>query len=215
MLAAQRPEFAVTAGDNSYLVAAEPLLDRNIFRPLGDLIGQHAAVRLPRRPRQLLAGPRRDQQRVRHPAGRPLRARATGRSRSSSSATSRTSRRRSRFARAVRCASPDRRCASSPATGRCNPGDALLPVVREGGAAAVFSGHLHRYERRTVDGVQTFTVGTGGQGPGSLDSHEDDARRRPSACSTSARSCSRCEPGGAIGYTYLDKHGSVLDHGGI
>ena len=39
VLAAQRPEFAVTAGDNSYLVAAEPFLDRNIFRPLGDLIG--------------------------------------------------------------------------------------------------------------------------------------------------------------------------------
>ena len=38
LLAAQRPEFAVTAGDNSYLVAAEALLDRNIFRPLADLM---------------------------------------------------------------------------------------------------------------------------------------------------------------------------------
>ena len=38
LLAAQGPEFAVTAGDNSYLVAAEALLDRNIFRPLGDLM---------------------------------------------------------------------------------------------------------------------------------------------------------------------------------
>ena len=43
LLAAQRPEFAVTAGDNSYLVAAEVLLDRNIFRPLGDLM-RHAPM---------------------------------------------------------------------------------------------------------------------------------------------------------------------------
>ena len=27
---------------------------------------------------------------------------------------------------------------------------------------AILSGHLHRYERRTVDGVRAFTVGTGG-----------------------------------------------------
>ena len=38
LLAAQQPDFAVTAGDNSYLVAAEVLLDRNIFRPMGDLM---------------------------------------------------------------------------------------------------------------------------------------------------------------------------------
>ena len=38
VLAAQRPDFTVTAGDNSYLVAAEMLLDRNIFRPLADLM---------------------------------------------------------------------------------------------------------------------------------------------------------------------------------
>ena len=89
-------------------------------------------------------------------------------------------------------------------------------VVREAGAAAVFCGHLHRYERRTVDGVKTFTVGTGGQGPGSLDSHQGDAGSRPSACSTSARSCVDVRPAGtAIGFTYLDKHGSVLDHGTI
>ena len=38
VLAAQRPEFTVTAGDNSYLVAAEIFLDRNIFQPLGELM---------------------------------------------------------------------------------------------------------------------------------------------------------------------------------
>ena len=42
-------------------------------------------------------------------------------------------------------------------------------MLRDANIDAVFSGHLHRYERRTVDGVQTFTVGTGGQGYGSLE----------------------------------------------
>ena len=74
LLVAQQPEFAVTAGDNSYLVAAESLLDRNIFRPLGDLmrnapmyvcVGDHD---------NFFPGPRRDRERVRPAVRRPLRA---------------------------------------------------------------------------------------------------------------------------------------------
>ena len=38
VLAAGRPDFVVTAGDNSYLVALPPLLDRNIFQPLADVM---------------------------------------------------------------------------------------------------------------------------------------------------------------------------------
>src|SRR5437667_12635110 len=34
VLAAGRPDFVLTAGDNSYLAALPPLLDRNIFKPL-------------------------------------------------------------------------------------------------------------------------------------------------------------------------------------
>src|SRR5205085_1511547 len=34
VLAAGRPAFVVTAGDNSYLAAVPSLLDRNIFKPL-------------------------------------------------------------------------------------------------------------------------------------------------------------------------------------
>src|SRR4029079_10793492 len=36
--AAQAPAFVLTAGDNSYLTAAAPLLDRNIFKPLAPLM---------------------------------------------------------------------------------------------------------------------------------------------------------------------------------
>ena len=93
-------------------------------------------------------------------------------------------------------------------------GDALLPVVREAGAAAIFCGHLHRYERRTVDGVKTFTVGTGGQGPGSLARTKATPGAAISLLDIGALML-EVQPGGPIGYTYLDRHGSVLDHGSI
>lgn len=44
-------------------------------------------------------------------------------------------------------------------------GNPLLPVIERSGLAAVLSGHLHAYERRSVEGapsVPQFTVGTGG-----------------------------------------------------
>ena len=75
--------------------------------------------------------------------------------------------------------------------------------------ATVFSGHLHRYERRTVEGVQTFTVGTGGQGPGSLE-HTAYSRTDISLLDIGALLVDVRADG--VGYTYLDKHGRVLDH---
>jgi hypothetical protein len=45
------------------------------------------------------------------------------------------------------------------------PGDPLADVLR-GQVEAVFSGHLHRCERRLVDGVLVIVAGCGGQGPG-------------------------------------------------
>ena len=36
----------------------------------------------------------------------------------------------------------------------------------KGKVDAVFSGHLHRYERRIVDGTLNITAGNGGEGPG-------------------------------------------------
>ena len=76
---------------------------------------------------------------------------------------------------------------------------------------AVFSGHLHRYERRTVDGIQTFTVGTGGKGPGSLDHTKATPGADVSLLDIGALMVD-VRPGGSVGYTYLDKRGSVLDH---
>ena len=53
----------------------------------------------------------------------------------------------------------------------------LLAALRADHVAAVFAGHLHRYERRTVGGVLQFTVGTSGQGAGDERVHQGDARR--------------------------------------
>ena len=81
-------------------------------------------------------------------------------------------------------------------------------------ARRVFCGHLHRYERRTVDGVKTFTVGTGGQGPGSLARTKATPGAAVSLLDIGALMVD-VRPAAAIGYTFLDKHGSVLDHGVI
>ena len=91
------------------------------------------------------------------------------------------------------------------------PGDAILPVLRAGGVTTVFSGHLHRYERRTVEGIQTFTVGTGGKGPGSLDHTKATPGADVSLLDIGALMV-EVRPGGTVGYTYLDKEGRVLDH---
>ena len=76
--------------------------------------------------------------------------------------------------------------------------------------ATVFSAHPHRYERRTVDGVQTFTVGTGGMGPGSLD-HTKRTRGADVSLLDIGALMVDVRAGG-VGYTFLDKHGTVLDH---
>ena len=207
LLAAQRPDFAVTVGDNSYLVAAEVLLDRNIFRPLGELmrnaplyvcLGDHD---------NFFPGPGAISKAFDLPKGGrytvhhgPIQVVVLDDDPNDAAAIA--------FARAalheqgpavrfVACHRP------------LQAGDPILPLLRETGAT-VFCGHLHRYERRTVEGVQTFTVGTGGMGPGSL----DHTKRTPGsdvslldigALMVEVRA-------GGVGYTFLDKHGSVLDH---
>ncbi|HEY3612286.1 MAG TPA: metallophosphoesterase [Gaiellales bacterium] len=208
LLAAQQPEFALTAGDNSYLVAAEVLLDRNIFRPLGELmrgaplyvcLGDHD---------NFFPGPGAIGRAFDLPEGGrfvvhhgPIQAVILGDEPNEPGAIA--------FAREhLREDGPTVRYVVCHRP--LQEGDEILPVLRAARVNAVFCGHLHRYERRTVGGVQTFTVGTGGQGPGSL------AHTRP----TEGADVSLLEIGAltvdvrpdGIGYTYLDKHGAVLDH---
>jgi predicted phosphodiesterase len=212
VLAAQRPEFVVSAGDNSYLVAAEVVLDRNIFRPLEELmanaplyvcLGDHdnfwpGAGAL----RKAFDIPEGGRFAVRYG---PLQLVILGDQPNVPAAVAFARKALSEPGPAVRfvvCHRP------------VHSGDPILPVVREGGASALFCGHLHRYERRTVDGVPTFTVGTGGQGPGSL----AFTRATPGAAVSLLDIGALMVDVGtdrSVGYTFLDKHGSILDHGVI
>jgi predicted phosphodiesterase len=197
----------VTAGDNSYLVAAEVLLDRNIFRPLGELmrtapmyvcLGDHdlffpgpgalsKAFDLPEGGRFTV---NHGHVQVVVLGDEPNDAEAIAFARKELAVAGPA-------VRFVACHRP------------LQIGDPILPVIRESGAT-VFSGHLHRYERRTVEGVQTFTVGTSGKGFGSLEHTKATAGADISLLDIGALMVD-VRPDG-VGYTYLDKLGRVLDH---
>ena len=211
VLAAQRPEFAVTAGDNSYLVAAEPLLDRNIFRPLGDLMGSAPLYVCLGDHDNFWPGPGRDQQRVRHPEGRSLRrSLRSDPDRHPRRPAERTGRSRLRPQRAPR-AGPGRALRRLPpptALRRCPAGG------RAGGRALPRSSAAIC----TVTSAASWTGFTrsrsapAGKGPGS----PSRTKRTPGAIVSLldiGALMLEVRPGGELGYTYLDKHGSVLDHG--
>jgi 3',5'-cyclic AMP phosphodiesterase CpdA len=208
LLAAQRPDFAVTAGDNSYLVAAEVLLDRNIFRPLGDLMGSAPMYVCLGDHDTFFPGPGAISKAFDLPEGGrftvrhgPIQVVVLGDQPNDDAAVEFARRELAAPGPAVRfiaCHRP------------LQVGDAILPVLRGGNVSAVFSGHLHRYERRTVAGLQTFTVGTGGQGAGSLEHTKESPGADVSLLDIGALMVD-VRPDG-VGYTYLDKHGSVLDH---
>lgn len=209
LLAAQQPEFALAAGDNSYLVAAEVLLDRNIFKPLGKLMANAPMYVCLGDHDTFFPGPQALSRAFDLPAGgrysvrygpiqvvvlgdKPNEPQAIELARTALGAPGPA-------VRFVVCHRP------------LQTGDAILPVLRDARVDAVFSGHLHRYERRTVDGVRTFTVGTGGQGYGSLEHTAVSPGSDISLLDIGALAVD-VHPGGTVGYTYLDKHGNVLDH---
>jgi predicted phosphodiesterase len=201
---AQQYGFVVTAGDNSYLVAAAALLDRNIFRPLAPLlrttplyicVGDHDEF-WPGPGALLGAFGQERFQDVRHGGVQVVvcgdRAGEEG---------------AARARQALRLPGPRVRFLVQHRP--VQPGDALLAVARDTGVAAIFAGHLHRYERRVVEDVLTLTVGTGGQGPGSL---EATPRSREALVSLLDYGHLRVDVGAdAVRYRFLDEHGTLLD----
>ena len=93
-------------------------------------------------------------------------------------------------------------------------GDAILPVLREArrrrrllrGTPPLRAPHRRR--------LQTFTVGTGGQGYGSLEHTAVSPGSDISLLDIGALMV-EVRPDRTIAYTYLDKHGTVLDRGTI
>jgi hypothetical protein len=164
LAAAEHPALFLSGGDNAYLLAAPPFLDRAIFRPLHDLLaeapavvalGEHdlayrdgsaviSALHLPGHHYSVQYGPvqvvvlglQSD------PSARAYAAQALGRCQGPCPV---------RFVLVHRPISAN---------------DPIMPLLRRRHVAAILAAHLHRYERHMRDGVLQFTVGTGGEGPG-------------------------------------------------
>jgi len=205
-IASMRPRLVVTAGDNSYFSAADILLDRNLFRPLGEVLrhaplvlglGDHDAF--PPGPGAIARAfgiPEHGRHAVRYG---PIQVVVLG-DRADAAALEFARRALAEPGPLVRFISVHR---------PLQRGNPLLPVLRAANVAAVFSGHLHRYERRIVDGVQTFTVGTGGQGPGEA---EFTARSPGADVSLLDYGALRVDvSGNDVRALFVDERGRVLD----
>jgi hypothetical protein len=72
----------------------------------------------------------------------------------------------------------------------------IMPLLRRRHVAAILAGHLHRYERHRRAGILQFTVGTGGEGPGSA------AFTRPTADAIVSLQ--------AYGFLQIDVHGPTI-----
>jgi hypothetical protein len=207
VVAAQRPDFVLTAGDNSYILGLAALLDRNIFDPLRPVmanapiwatLGEHdlfANNGAPVTNALHLPGPR-GRYVVRYG---PVQIVALGlQADAGALALARTA-----------LAEPGPALRFVLVHRPIQPGNPILPLLRERHVAAILSGHLHRYERRTVDGVRQWVVGTSGMGPG------DEAHTQPSkdaAISIEDYGALRVDADArTIRYTFVDEHGRVLD----
>lgn len=164
LAAAAGPSVFLSAGDNAYLLAAPPFLNRAIFDPLRPLLGEAltvatlgehdlawrdgaaviSALHLPGHHYTVQYGPvqvvvlglQADHSAVQYAA------RTLG-----------------------HCATPCpvRFVLVHRPIGTTNP---IMPLLRRRHVAAILAGHLHRYERNMRAGELEFTLGTGGEGPG-------------------------------------------------
>jgi hypothetical protein len=207
MLAAERPDFVTTAGDNSYLVGAPQVLDRNIFEPLHDVMlnaplwateGEHdliysggaavtSALHLPA------------------PSGRytvrygPVQLVLLGLEAGASELA---------FARRA-LAEPGALVRFIVVHRPIQPGNPILPILHRSGVAAILAGHLHRYERRTVGGIPEFTVGTSGEGPGAAEFTKATPGAAISLLDYGALIVDVSSSG--VRFTFVDERGRVLD----
>jgi hypothetical protein len=207
VLAAGRPAFVATAGDNSYLAAFPQLLDRNIFKPLAPVMGnaplwatfgEHdvfwrngaavtSALHLPGKGGRYA---------VRYG---PVQIVLLGVTSAQQSAYDFANRELSRPGPQVRFVVVHR---------PLQPGNPIIRLFRERKVAAVIAGHLHRYERRLIGGRLMFTVGTGGEGPGD----ERFTLATPGAFSLLDYGALRVRVDATgVTYTFVDERGRVLD----
>ena len=208
-IAAGRPDLVLTAGDNSYLSAPDIALDRNVFRPMAELM-RNAPVHVGLGDHEALPpgdGAIRDAFDI-PPGGRyvvehgPVQAVMLG-DRAGAEGVA--------FARRAldRPGFPHRFLVQHRPP---QPGEPLVRLAREAGVDAIISGHLHRYERRVVDGVRCFTVGTGG---GRIGADEFTQPTAGAEVSLTRFGHLRIDArGGDVRYTFVDLTGRVADRAG-
>jgi hypothetical protein len=208
LAAAADPSLFLSAGDNAYLAAASPMLNRSIFTPLRPLLGEAAtvaalgehdlawadgadvisALRLPGHHYAVQYGP---VQVV------VLGLQADG---------SALDYARRMLGRGCSPACPVRFVLVHRPIDAANP---IMPLLRQRHVAAILAAHLHRYERHLRGGVLQFTVGTGGEGPGGA----QFTRATPDALvSLIAYGFLQIQiRGDAVSYQFVDDSGRVRD----
>ena len=207
LAAAVDPALFLSAGDNAYLLAAPPFLDRAIFDPLRALLGgapmvaalgEHdlawndgsaviSAFHLPGHQYSVQYG--------------PVQVVVLGLQADASALAYAT---KALGVCATPC--PVRFVLTHRPIVADNP---IMPLLRRRHVAAILAGHLHRYERHVRAGVLEFTVGTGGEGPGNA----ANTRASPDAqVSFIAYGFLRIAiDGSRIGYQFVDESGRVRD----
>ena len=207
VLAAGRPDFVLTAGDNSYLFALPRLLDRNIFEPLAEVMGnaplwatfgEHDTV-LAKRAGAHRRAPDPGQGRPYTVRYGPVQIVLLGLTAADEGARAYARRELTRPGPKVRFVVVHRPIL------RGNP---ILPFLR-GRVAAVFSGTCTATSVAWSAGVLQFVVGTGGEGPGD----ERFTRATPDAL-TSLLDYGALRVAGrrnGVQYRFVDERGRVLD----
>jgi hypothetical protein len=197
----------LTAGDNSYLTAAPVLLDRNIFQPLRTLLREAPLVPTMGEHDLFWQGGKAVADAFDLPGSRGRYAMRYGPIQVVLLGLEAGAAERRFAARAL--AEPGPRLRFVVLHRPLQPGNPILPLLRRRHVAAVFAGHLHRYERRVVGGVLQFTVGTGGEGAGS----ERFTQPSPDALVSRLDFGSLRVDAGPDGvrYSFVDQRGRVLD----
>ncbi|MGN6378174.1 MAG: metallophosphoesterase family protein [Gaiellales bacterium] len=206
-VAAQNPAFVLSAGDNSYLISLPVLLDRNLFEPLHDVMANARLWATEGEHDLFLRNGYYTTQALHLPGsgGRyvtsygPIQIVALGLQADSSAVG---------FARSA-LARPGFQARFILVHRPIQPGNPILPVLRRAHVVAIMCGHLHRYERRHVDGVDEFVVGTSGEGAGAPQFTRPDPDAAISLLNYG--SLRVIISAHRVAYTYVDMAGNVLD----
>jgi hypothetical protein len=208
LAAAQDPDLFLSTGDNAYLLAAPPFLNRAIFAPLRSLLGEAPAV-VALGEHDLAYNDGSAVISALHLPGHhytaqygPVQVVVLGlQADASALAYAGATLGRCHGACPVRFVLTHRPIASS------NP---IMPLLRRRHVAAILAGHLHRYERHERAGVLQFTLGTGGEGPGAAGFTQPTPDAKVSFL---AYGFLRIDVhGSTINYRFIDQRGHTRDH---